>query len=101
MSEKVLSDAERAELQKQLIELQTRLAADEKERARVAEQTREMKFKEANAKAATILANIDGLYRKLAELSRTEGIYIEVSGPGYGSGGWFESGEWASSSSSC
>lgn len=56
---------------------------------------------EANALVADYVKQAEELIAQASAIAEEYDLSFNWEGPGYGMGGWFSSGEWQSSSSSC
>ncbi len=84
-------------VEQEIMELEIKLAAL---RVKQAEQE-EMVQKAASIKVAALVEEAQKLLAEAEKIATEAGIGFAWDGPGYGMGGWFESGEWNASSQSC
>jgi len=56
---------------------------------------------EAVKEVADLLNQVDVLMSRAEDIADEHDIPFSFDGPGYGMGGWYESGEWQASSHSC
>lgn len=82
-------------------QIKAEIAALQKQLDAIEKDETEKKLMGAHAKIAALVLDAEDSLREATKIADEFGINFSWDGPSYGMGGWYDSGEWNSSSANC